>query len=67
MLSVHLSLSEPLIVIIIHHIYSLHFCFVSLLVPPSINCRLLAHQRDGVRFLYNLYRNNHGGVLGDDM
>ncbi|XP_066368083.1 switch 2-like isoform X1 [Miscanthus floridulus] len=36
-------------------------------VPPSINCRLLAHQRDGVRFLYNLYRNNHGGILGDDM
>ncbi|KAG8097440.1 hypothetical protein GUJ93_ZPchr0013g37134, partial [Zizania palustris] len=36
-------------------------------VPPSINCRLLAHQRDGVRFLYNLYRNNHGGVLGDSM
>ncbi|KAL6654718.1 hypothetical protein ACP70R_008183 [Stipagrostis hirtigluma subsp. patula] len=36
-------------------------------VPPSINCRLLAHQRDGVRFLYDLYRNNHGGVLGDDM
>ncbi|TVU46435.1 hypothetical protein EJB05_05972 [Eragrostis curvula] len=36
-------------------------------VPPSINCRLLAHQRDGVRFLYNLYRSNHGGVLGDDM
>nr|CAB3499134.1 unnamed protein product [Digitaria exilis] len=36
-------------------------------VPPSINCRLLAHQRDGVRFLYNLYRNNHGGVLGDDI
>ncbi|BAF16935.1 switch 2 isoform X1 [Oryza sativa Japonica Group] len=36
-------------------------------VPSSINCRLLVHQRDGVRFLYNLYRNNHGGVLGDDM
>jgi len=36
-------------------------------VPPLINCRLLTHQRDGVRFLYNLYRNNHGGVLGDDM
>ncbi|KAL6890122.1 hypothetical protein ACP4OV_008885 [Aristida adscensionis] len=36
-------------------------------VPPAINCRLLPHQRDGVRFLYNLYRNNHGGVLGDDM
>nr|XP_027061530.1 switch 2-like isoform X1 [Coffea arabica] len=36
-------------------------------VPPSINCRLLEHQRAGVKFLYNLYRNNHGGVLGDDM
>ncbi|URE20221.1 SNF2 family N-terminal domain [Musa troglodytarum] len=36
-------------------------------VPASINCRLLEHQRDGIRFLYNLYKNNHGGVLGDDM
>ncbi|CAL9194332.1 unnamed protein product [Musa hybrid cultivar] len=36
-------------------------------VPASINSRLLEHQRDGVRFLYNLYKNNHGGVLGDDM
>ncbi|XP_050207947.1 switch 2 [Mercurialis annua] len=36
-------------------------------VPASINCRLLEHQREGVRFLYKLYRNNHGGVLGDDM
>ncbi|KAK1279882.1 DNA repair and recombination protein RAD54 [Acorus gramineus] len=36
-------------------------------VPASINCRLLAHQREGVRFLYQLYRENHGGVLGDDM
>ncbi|KAJ6808693.1 switch 2 [Iris pallida] len=36
-------------------------------VPASINCRLLDHQRDGVRFLYTLYKNNHGGVLGDDM
>ncbi|KAM7249321.1 hypothetical protein ACFE04_016394 [Oxalis oulophora] len=36
-------------------------------VPASINCRLLEHQRGGVKFLYNLYRNNHGGVLGDDM
>ncbi|XP_065876796.1 switch 2 [Euphorbia lathyris] len=36
-------------------------------VPPSINCRLLEHQRGGVTFLYELYRNNHGGVLGDDM
>ncbi|GAV80592.1 SNF2_N domain-containing protein/Helicase_C domain-containing protein [Cephalotus follicularis] len=36
-------------------------------VPASINCRLLEHQRDGIKFLYNLYKNNHGGVLGDDM
>ncbi|CAL9772217.1 unnamed protein product [Musa acuminata subsp. burmannicoides] len=36
-------------------------------VPASINSRLLEHQTDGVRFLYNLYKNNHGGVLGDDM
>ncbi|XP_030462305.1 switch 2 [Syzygium oleosum] len=36
-------------------------------VPSSINCRLLEHQREGVRFLYNLYKNNHGGILGDDM
>ncbi|KAA8524350.1 hypothetical protein F0562_010773 [Nyssa sinensis] len=36
-------------------------------VPASINCRLLEHQRGGVKFLYNLYKNNHGGILGDDM
>ncbi|XP_057822858.2 switch 2 isoform X2 [Cryptomeria japonica] len=36
-------------------------------VPASINCRLLEHQREGVKFLYNLYKENHGGVLGDDM
>ncbi|KAK2992561.1 hypothetical protein RJ640_022754 [Escallonia rubra] len=36
-------------------------------VPASINCRLLEHQRVGVKFLFNLYKNNHGGVLGDDM
>ncbi|KAJ7981486.1 Switch 2 [Quillaja saponaria] len=36
-------------------------------VPASINCRLLEHQREGVKFLYNLYQNNHGGILGDDM
>ncbi|KAK6252921.1 hypothetical protein QUC31_014641 [Theobroma cacao] len=36
-------------------------------VPASINCRLLAHQREGVKFLFMLYKNNHGGVLGDDM
>ncbi|XP_004303097.1 PREDICTED: switch 2 [Fragaria vesca subsp. vesca] len=36
-------------------------------VPASINCRLLLHQREGVKFLYRIYKNNHGGVLGDDM
>ncbi|KAL0320097.1 UNVERIFIED_CONTAM: Switch 2 [Sesamum radiatum] len=36
-------------------------------VPASVNSRLLEHQREGVKFLYNLYRNNHGGILGDDM
>ncbi|RZC65349.1 hypothetical protein C5167_009043 [Papaver somniferum] len=36
-------------------------------VPAAINCRLLEHQREGVRFLYGLYKKNHGGILGDDM
>ncbi|KAJ9562932.1 hypothetical protein OSB04_008092 [Centaurea solstitialis] len=36
-------------------------------VPASINCRLLEHQREGVKFLYKLYKKNHGGILGDDM
>lgn len=36
-------------------------------VPASINCRLLEHQREGVKFLYQLYKSNHGGILGDDM
>ncbi|CAK8577032.1 unnamed protein product [Lathyrus sativus] len=36
-------------------------------VPASINCRLLEHQRVGVKFLYDLYNKNHGGILGDDM
>ncbi|XP_054815240.1 switch 2 isoform X2 [Prosopis cineraria] len=36
-------------------------------VPASINCRLLEHQRAGVKFLYSLFKNNHGGILGDDM
>ncbi|KAI3939632.1 hypothetical protein MKX01_038587 [Papaver californicum] len=36
-------------------------------IPAAINCRLLEHQREGVRFLYGLYKKNHGGILGDDM
>ncbi|XP_076937822.1 switch 2-like [Bidens hawaiensis] len=39
----------------------------SVQVPASINCRLLEHQREGVKFLYNLYKKNCGGILGDDM
>ncbi|KAM0025907.1 putative DNA helicase chromatin remodeling SNF2 family [Helianthus debilis subsp. tardiflorus] len=39
----------------------------SVQVPASINCRLLKHQREGVKFLYNLYKSNCGGILGDDM
>ncbi|CAB4273342.1 unnamed protein product [Prunus armeniaca] len=45
--------------------FSLMICHF--MVPASINCRLLEHQREGVKFLYNLYKNNHGGILGDDM
>ncbi|KAI3994783.1 hypothetical protein MKX01_037334 [Papaver californicum] len=36
-------------------------------IPAAINCRLLEHQREGARFLYGLYKKNHGGILGDDM
>lgn len=36
-------------------------------VPASINSRLLEHQRPGVVFLYNQYRKDIGGILGDDM
>ncbi|KAE8664075.1 hypothetical protein F3Y22_tig00112857pilonHSYRG00237 [Hibiscus syriacus] len=36
-------------------------------VHAYINCRLLAHQREGIKFLYRLYKNNHGGILGGDM
>ena len=36
-------------------------------VPASINSRLLEHQREGVKFLYNLHKENRGGILGDDM
>jgi len=42
-------------------------CYLLFQVPASINCRLLEHQREGVRFLYGLYKNHHGGMLGDDM
>ena len=51
--------------ILLSNVYLLHFLWLQ--VPASINCRLLEHQREGVKFLYGLYKNNHGGILGDDM
>ncbi|RZB75413.1 Switch 2 isoform C [Glycine soja] len=56
----HTGPFEPLLL-------SSHGEFPPVQVPASINCRLLEHQREGVRFLYGLYKNNHGGILGDDM
>ncbi|QCD87728.1 DNA excision repair protein ERCC-6 [Vigna unguiculata] len=56
----HTGPFEPLLL-------SSHGEFPVVQVPASINCRLLEHQREGVRFLYGLYKNNHGGMLGDDM
>ncbi|XP_047158814.1 switch 2 [Vigna umbellata] len=56
----HTGPFEPLLL-------SSHGEFPVVQVPASINCRLLEHQREGVRFLYGLYKNNHGGILGDDM
>jgi len=29
--------------------------------------KLYAHQRDGILFLWRLYRTRKGGILGDDM
>ncbi|GBG70867.1 hypothetical protein CBR_g8167 [Chara braunii] len=36
-------------------------------VPASINCKLMGYQREGVKFLYSLYREGKGGILADDM
>ena len=36
-------------------------------VPVHINGFLREYQRDGVRFFYKLFKEGHGGVLGDDM
>jgi len=36
-------------------------------LPAKIYERLFEHQKKGVIWLYNLYRNRRGGVLGDDM
>ncbi|CAI5463945.1 unnamed protein product [Closterium sp. Yama58-4] len=36
-------------------------------VPASISRHLMEHQKEGVRFLYGLFRQNTGGILADDM
>ena len=36
-------------------------------VPATINQYLWEYQREGVRFLYDHYRQGHGAILGDDM
>ena len=36
-------------------------------VPGPINAYLRDYQRDGVKFLWNKYKNGIGGLLGDDM
>jgi SNF2 family DNA or RNA helicase len=36
-------------------------------VPATINSRLREYQRDGVRFLWDKYQQERGGLLGDDM
>lgn len=33
----------------------------------SVYDGLLTHQREGVRWFWDLYKNGHGGILGDDM
>lgn len=36
-------------------------------VPSAINTFLREYQRDGIKFLYDKFRNSIGGMLGDDM
>ncbi|KAL6059638.1 DNA repair and recombination protein RAD26-like [Balamuthia mandrillaris] len=36
-------------------------------VPVAINGKLKEYQREGVKFLYSLYKQNKGGILADDM
>lgn len=38
-----------------------------IMVPASINTYLREYQRDGVRFFWDLYDQDKGGLLGDDM
>lgn len=36
-------------------------------VPANLNARLRDYQREGVKFLYSLYRQEKGGILADGM
>lgn len=36
-------------------------------VPAPINVFLREYQREGIRFIYDRYKEGKGGVLGDDM
>lgn len=36
-------------------------------MPTDIYTNLFAHQKEGIKWLYNLYLDSKGGVLGDDM
>lgn len=36
-------------------------------MPAVINQYLRDYQRDGIRFLYDHYRNDRGAILADDM
>ena len=36
-------------------------------VASEVYERLYSYQREGVLFLYTLYKSNKGGILGDDM
>lgn len=39
----------------------------NLFVPSGLNCVLREYQKEGVRFIYNLWASGKGGVLADDM
>lgn len=36
-------------------------------VPSTLNVFLRDYQREGIRFFYDRYKENRGGLLGDDM
>jgi SNF2 family DNA or RNA helicase len=35
------------------------------IVPAAVNNRLRQYQRDGAKFLYSLFKEGKGGILGD--